>query len=132
MINRHPAVSFNRYIPSVVRGFMAPTDPPGSADEAAWVYESGNPRTLRGDLYFASLDSDARPFMGQIDTDHTPFYLLGGEYDWRCTPEHTDAIKQRMPGIEIVRMNGIGHFPPNENPEVFNQYLLPVLDQALE
>jgi pimeloyl-ACP methyl ester carboxylesterase len=130
-ILRHPAVSFNRLIPTMTHGFMAPTDPAGHADEVAWVYETGSPRVLRGDLHFAALDADARPFLSDIDTEQTPFFLLGGQYDWSCTEEHTDAIKAQNPGIDVVRMEGIGHFPPDENPEVFKSYLMPVLDTAL-
>ncbi|KAF2108808.1 Alpha/Beta hydrolase protein [Lophiotrema nucula] len=98
----------------------------------AWLYESGSPRTLCGDLGFASLDCDSRPFMGKIDTGKYPFYVLGGEYDWSCTEEHTDAIKQRMPGAQVVRMKGIGHFPPDENPAVFKKYLVPCLEELIE
>lgn len=54
--------------------------------------------------------------MNQIDTEKAPFYVLGGEYDWSCNKEHTDAIKSRMPGANVVRMEEIGHFPPDENP----------------
>ncbi|KIX06611.1 uncharacterized protein Z518_04587 [Rhinocladiella mackenziei CBS 650.93] len=129
---RHPAVSFNRVLSCASNGFMAPTDPPGCSDEVAWLYETGSPRALRGDLNFASRDCDARPFMAQIDTSKTPFYVLGGEYDWSCTKEHTDLIKQRMPQANVVRMKGIGHFPPDENPGVFKEYIMPVLDEVLK
>lgn len=131
-IIRSPVVSFNRFIPTITRGFMAPNDPVGCADEVAFVYETGSPQALRGDLYFAAMDCDARPFMGKIDTEHTPFYVLGGEYDWSCSEEHTDAIKKRMPGAKVIRMKGIGHHPADENPEVFKKYLLPCIDDALE
>ena len=60
---------------------MAPSDPSGCADEVAWLYETGSPRALRGDLNFASRDCDARPFMHKIDTVRISFYALGGEYD---------------------------------------------------
>jgi hypothetical protein len=90
-ILRHPGVSFNRMIPIFVR---APQDPPGHVDEVAWVYESGNPRTLREDLHFATCNCDSRPFLGELDVVRTPFYLLGGEYDWRCTEIHTGVMKR--------------------------------------
>ena len=131
-IIRSPVVSFSRFIPTITRGFMAPNDPVGCADEVAFVYETGSPQALRGDLYFAAQDCDARPFMGKIDTDRTPFYVLGGEYDWSCNEEHTDGIKKRMPGARVVRMKGIGHHPADENPEVFKSYLLPCVDEALK
>ena len=129
-IFRHPAISFNRVLQCTSNGFMAPQDPPGNSDEVAWLYETGSPRALRGDLAFASLDCDARPFMKDIDPSKTPFYVLGGEYAWSCTKEHTDGIKQRMPQAKVVRMEGIGHFPPDENPEVFKRYLMDVLGEV--
>lgn len=129
---RNPAISFNRTITAAVRGFMAPTDPPGCVDEVAWIYETGNPRTIRGDLHFAALDADARPFLSRLDLTRTPFYLLGGEYDWSCTEEHTGRIVKAQPAIKEVRMKGIGHFPPDENPEVFKQYFLPALNAAVK
>ncbi|KAF2093874.1 putative carboxylesterase protein [Rhizodiscina lignyota] len=128
---RHPSISFSRFLAVTSAGFMAPMDPPEHADETAWLYETGAPRTIRGDLAFAALDCDARPFMGQIDTTKIPFYVLGGEYDWSCTKEHTDAIKSRMPRAIVVRMDGIGHFPPDENPAVFKKYLVPCLEELI-
>jgi pimeloyl-ACP methyl ester carboxylesterase len=32
---------------------------------------------------------------------------------------------------ECIIMEEIGHFPMSENPEVFNRYLMPVLDKIL-
>src|SRR5690348_1211243 len=66
------------------------------------VCETGRPQALRGDLYFAARDCDARPFMSQIDTEMTPFDVLGGEYDWSCNEEHTNAIKERMPRARVI------------------------------
>jgi hypothetical protein len=68
-------------IPSSVKGFMAPQDPAGHVDGVAWVYESGNPRTLRGHLHFAACDCDSRPFLKELDVVDVTFYLMGGEYD---------------------------------------------------
>jgi pimeloyl-ACP methyl ester carboxylesterase len=131
-ILRYPGVSFNRMIPIFVRGFMAPQDPPGHVDEVAWVYESGNPRTLRGDLHFAVCDCDSRPFLGELDVVRTPLYLFGGAYDWSCTEIHSGVMKRAQPGIHEIRMAGIGHFPPDVNPEAFKKYFLPVLLDAVE
>ncbi|KFZ06320.1 hypothetical protein V501_07522 [Pseudogymnoascus sp. VKM F-4519 (FW-2642)] len=129
---RNPAMNFSHWGPNITRGFMAPTDPVGCADEVAFLYETGSPRCLRGDLNFAARDCDARPFMHKIDTEKVPFYILGGEYDWSCTEKQTDEIKSRMPGANVVRMKCIGHFPPDENPDVFKSYVLPVLAEAIQ
>ena len=91
---------------------------------------TGSPRAFRGDLAFIGLYCDARPFMKDIDTSKTPFYVLGGDYDWSCTKQSTDIMKERMPQVNVVRMEGIGHFSPNENPEVFKKYLTPILEEV--
>jgi pimeloyl-ACP methyl ester carboxylesterase len=41
------------------------------------------------------------------------------------TQETCDKVK----GSECIIMEGIGHFPMCENPEVFNAYLKPVLEK---
>ena len=38
-------------------------------------------------FHFAALESNAGPFLSQVDVASTPFYLLGGEYGWSCTEE---------------------------------------------
>jgi hypothetical protein len=45
-------VNFNRLLAVASAGFIAPMDDPEHADEKAWLYETGAPRTLRGDLAF--------------------------------------------------------------------------------
>ena len=129
---RHPDISFNRVIPASVKRFMAPQDSAGHADGVAWVYESGNPRTLRGDLHFAACDCDSRPLLKELDVADVPFYLMGGEYNWSCTEEYTGAIKEAQPGIHEIRLEGIGHFPPDENPATFKKYFSPALLDAME
>jgi pimeloyl-ACP methyl ester carboxylesterase len=69
--------------------------------------------------------------MGDIDIQKAPIYVLGGEYDWSCTAEHTKAIQKRMPRACVVRIEGIGHFPPDENPGVFKKYLVPSLEEFI-
>ena len=109
---------------------MAPQDSPGHSVEVAWVYETGSGQALRGDLHFASTDCDVRPLMKDIDTTTTPFYVMGRDYDWSCMEAHTDAIKERMPQVKVVRMQGIGHFPPDEKPESLKRTLLPGLGEV--
>jgi len=86
---------------------------------------------FKGDLHFYWLDGDFHQRSSQIDTSSCPVYLLSGEYDCSCTPERMLATAARIKGAQATVMPGIGHFPMSENPELFRQYLMPVLDEIL-
>ena len=87
------------------------------------------PGVFKGDLYFYWHDGDFDDRSSQIDTAACPVYLLSGEYDCSCTPERMLETAARIQGSEAVVMDGIGHFPMSENPAVFREYLLPVLNK---
>jgi pimeloyl-ACP methyl ester carboxylesterase len=70
---------------------------------------------------------DARDRIHRIDTQKCPLTLLTGEYDYSCTAEHSAATAAKIPGARFQRMDGIGHFPFAENPDLFLDYLLPEL-----
>lgn len=38
----------------------------------------------------------------------------------------------RVPGAEVVIMDGLGPFPMSEDPERFGAYIRPVLDEIIE
>ena len=40
-----------------------------------------------------------------------------------------EATAARIKGSKATVMEGIGHFPMSENPELFRSFLLPVLDE---
>jgi pimeloyl-ACP methyl ester carboxylesterase len=69
--------------------------------------------------------------VGRIDTSRCPLFMLTGEYDYSCTVELSEATAAKIPGVAFREMKGIGHFPFAENPRLFAEYLLPVL-QALK
>ena len=54
--------------------------------------------------------------------------MLTGEYDYSCTVELSQATAAKIPGVTFRAMEGIGHFPFAENPRLFADYLLPVLE----
>ena len=49
--------------------------------------------------------------------------MMSGEYDCSCTPERMFATAKRIKGSKPILMEGIGHFPMSENPDLFKQYL---------
>jgi pimeloyl-ACP methyl ester carboxylesterase len=54
---------------------------------------------------------------------------LTGEYDYSCTVELSQATAEKIPGVKFQAMPGIRHFPSVENPRLFAEYLLPVLQE---
>ncbi|MBT5665747.1 MAG: alpha/beta hydrolase, partial [Rhodospirillaceae bacterium] len=87
------------------------------------------PGIFKGDLYFYWVDGHFDDRSARIDTSKCPVYLLSGEYDSSCTPERTQATAARIKGSKAEVMPGIGHFPMSENPALFRDFILPVLDE---
>ncbi len=112
-----------------VSGQVAPQSPDEFRHETLWHYMQGGPGIFKGDLYFYWVDGHFDDRSAQIDTGRCPVYLLSGEYDSSCTPERTEATASRIGGSKAVIMEGMGHFPMSENPALFREHILPVLDQ---
>ncbi len=55
--------------------------------------------------------------------------MLTGEYDYSCTVEMSAATAAKIPACNVPRCPGIGHFPFAENPELFADYLIPILNE---
>ena len=108
---------------------VAPQSPDEYRWETLWHYMQGGPGIFKGDLFFYWHDGDFDDRAPLIDTDRCPVFLLSGEYDSSCTPERTEATARRISGSKAVVMPGIGHFPMSENPALFREFLLPILDE---
>ena len=89
----------------------------------------GGPGVFKGDLHFYMIDGDIRDKISKIDTDKCPVYLLTGEYDYSCSPDHTRSTAARIKGADMTIMEKLGHFPMSENPALFRRYLLPLLNR---
>ena len=123
----HPRVNAAIFTPEWIEGLMAPQSPAECAAEVWWHYSQGGCGTFPGDILFYSGGWDARDRIHRIDTQKCPLTLLTGEYDYSCTAEHSAATAAKIPGARFQRMDGIGHFPFAENPDLFLDYLLPAL-----
>ena len=123
----HPQVNQAYFVPEWIRGLCAPQSPAEHAEAIAWHYAQGGPAVFFGDIAFYSGDWDARDRVGRIDTNRVPLFMLTGEYDYSCTVEHSQATAAKIPGVWFQAMPGIGHFPFAENPALFADYLLPIL-----
>jgi pimeloyl-ACP methyl ester carboxylesterase len=112
-----------------VSGQVAPQSPDEYRWETLWAYMQGGPGIFKGDLYFYWVDGHFDDRSSRIDTSKCPVYLLSGEYDSSCTPERMEATAARIKGSKATVMPGIGHFPMSENPDLFREFILPVLDE---
>lgn len=124
----HPQVNQSLFVPEWVHGLMAPQSPDAYAAEVLWQYGQGGPGVFWGDIHFYSGEWDARDRVGTIDTARCPLFMLTGEYDYSCTAEMSMATAAKIAGARFQRMDGIGHFPFAENPELFATYLMPILE----
>ena len=110
-------------------GLVGPGAPARHRWETLWHYMQGGPGVFKGDLHFYSIDGDVSGRLSEIDTARCPVFMLTGEYDYSCTPEASRRTAALIPGAELTVMPGLGHFPMSEDPERFQQFLLPVLER---
>jgi pimeloyl-ACP methyl ester carboxylesterase len=123
----HPQVN-NEYKARLMEGLMSPTSPKRYRKETSFVYASGWPPVFYGDLYYYLEEFDLRAVAGEIDTSKVGVHILSGEYDCSGTVELGREAHEAIAGSTFDEMKGVGHFPMSENPQVFKEYLLPVLD----
>jgi pimeloyl-ACP methyl ester carboxylesterase len=125
----HPRVNQSLFVPEWISALSAPQSPAEYQEAIAWQYGQGGPGVFYGDIAFYSGDWDGRERVGRIDTNRCRLFMLTGEYDYSCTTEMSAATAARIPGVRFQAMPGIGHFPFAENPLLFADYLLPVLQE---
>ena len=127
----HPDVHGGEICAARVSGLIAPQSPEEYRWETLWGYMQSGPGVFKGDLYFYFIRAESifLDYLARIDTKVCPVYLLTGEYDYSCTPEHTRDTGARIPGSEVTIMKDMGHFPMSENPRGFRKYILPVLEK---
>ncbi len=124
----HPRIS-NESKPAAMYGLCSPTSPEKYVRETVWTYSQGAPVVFKGDLYYYSVEYDVAATAHQIDTAITPLYMLTGEYDWATRPADTEELAALIPGAKYTLMKDIGHFGMMENPDVFMDYVLLVLNE---
>lgn len=124
----HPQINGGEMCATNVYGLMAPQSPEEFRRNAWWIYSQGAPSVYYGDIYFYSEEWDARDRLSEIDTKKCPVYMLTGEYDYSCTPKMSKETADKIPGAYFKEMKEIGHFPMNENPDLFIKYLNPILN----
>ena len=123
----HVGVHAGLHNAAFVRGLMSPTSPIDSRRRAAWIYSQGAPEIYAGDLVFYSDEFDGAEVAPRIDAARTPVSLLCGTYDYSATPEDGGKLAALIPGADLRVMEGLGHFPMCEHPDLFRPHLLAAL-----
>jgi pimeloyl-ACP methyl ester carboxylesterase len=126
----HPAIHGGELCASYTYGLNSPLSPEASRRENWWYYSQSGPGVYQGDVYFYSVDWDARADVKRIDTNRCKVALLTGEYDYSCTPAMSEAVAAAIPGARLTIMLGMGHFPMIENYREFRPHLLAALDHV--
>jgi pimeloyl-ACP methyl ester carboxylesterase len=126
----HPAIHGGELCASYTYGLNSPMSPEACRRENWWYYSQSGPGVYQGDVYFYSLDWDARVDLKRIDTNRCKVALLTGEYDYSCTPAMSEAVAAAVPGSRLSIMQGMGHFPMIENYPGFRPHLLQALDHV--
>lgn len=127
-----PRINQEVFRPEWIYGLQAPNNPERYRREAWWIYSQAGDGVYAGDIDFYARDWDARDRLDGIDTDECGCYFLSGEYDFSATPEDTTRVADAIDGATVEVMTDMGHFPPSENPDVFMEYLLPIVDEILD
>ncbi len=124
----HPAIHGGELCASYTYGLCAPASPEESKRENWWYYSQSGPGVYAGDVYYYSVDWDAREDIKRIDTNRCKVSLLTGEFDYSCTPDMTKEVADAIPGARATIMKGMGHFPMIEHYAGFRDYLIGELD----
>lgn len=126
----HVAVNAGLHNSAFVRGLMSPTSPEADRRRAAWIYSQGAPEIYSGDLAFYSEEFDGAEIGPRIDARRTPVALLCGTYDYSASPEDGAKLASFIPGAFMRVMEGLGHFPMCEHPDLFRSYFIEALRHA--
>ncbi|KRE09640.1 hydrolase [Bosea sp. Root381] len=126
----HVGVHAGLHNAAFVRGLMSPTSPVDARRRAAWIYSQGAPEIYAGDLAFYSDEFDGALVAPRIDAARMPVSLLCGTYDYSATPEDGARLAALIPGAQLRVMDGLGHFPMCEHPDLFRPHLVAALEHV--
>ena len=126
-----PDVNGGEICAGIVSGLMSPASPDARRQETLWSYMQSGPGVFKGDLFFYRQSQGLSEGVASIDTQACPLFLMSGNYDFSCTREDITRTADMIPGARLIPMEGVGHFPMSENPDLFASYLQPVLDEIV-
>ena len=133
MVLNRPDVHGGKIAGALMNGVMAPQSPVAERWETMWHYMQGGPGVFLGDLNYYFADGDLRDVdIAGLSSPECPIYLLSGEYDPSATPEMGREVAERVGAEHFEVMRDMGHFPMSENPQLFREYLEPVLQMIVD
>ncbi len=126
-----PDVNGGEICAGIVSGLMSPASPEARRQETLWSYMQSGPGVFKGDLFFYRQSQGLSEGVASIDTQACPLFLMSGNYDFSCTREDMTRTADMIPGARLIPMEGVGHFPMSENPDLFASCLKPLLDEII-
>ncbi len=109
--------------PAAVASLLGSRAAPGALEQV----EQGL-SMLREHSYLKMLEASvAQDRAAPIEQIRVPTLVIAGDEDRVLPTALTREMARRIPGAELAVMEGVGHFPNLEQPEGFNQIVLPFL-----
>jgi len=90
--------------------------------------EGGSSLLARTIRYIEDRRVDERRFTGAIERHPSPLGVVWGQLDPVAVPAMTSRLLVARPGTPVVPLDGIGHYPMVEAPELFADTVLELLD----
>jgi pimeloyl-ACP methyl ester carboxylesterase len=69
---------------------------------------------------FGHAHSEDFPDPQELERISTPILLVHGDRDHHFAPEIACALYRKLPSAELCVLPNTGHWPPSEQPEIFN------------
>lgn len=111
----------------------SPLGPEPYRREIYFIYRSNFPGVYAGDNDYFLTGHDLTKGDPTFDTERHPVYLIAGEYDPVANDaEHGGpAVAARFPGVEYIKLDGLSHFAPTDDPIGFRDAILPFLERGI-
>ncbi len=107
--------------------FGPETRPDAEASAALWriaVGVNGKPSFARRIRYMQDRRDHEARWVGALQETELRMLMINGIEDPISGAHVCDAIEQQIPRMDVVRLNGIGHFPPLEAPRACVEHIL--------
>ncbi|MDF3141182.1 MULTISPECIES: alpha/beta hydrolase [unclassified Streptomyces] len=129
---RTPSIA-DSYAPALNFGATAPQAPEPNAHETYWIYRSAFPGIYAGDNDYFAYEHDLKENGHKIDAHAKPVYVVTGEYDPASDDDVNGgpAVEKFIPGAKFIKVAGLGHFAPCDDPIGFGDAIVPILDEVI-
>ena len=116
-----------KFMAALSEVFGPDTKPDDEASRALWEISIGvnGKRSLARRIHYMTdrLEHEQR-WVGALRETAVRMLMINGVEDPVSGGHVCDVIETELPGMEIVRLAGIGHFPPLEAPRICGEHIL--------